>query len=387
MPVLRCKADRSYILGVARDGCSNGGRAELIREPGIFGQWDLNDNVLRSKVNPNFVLSVPPDGCSFYGQVQMCEYGEKVDDSGQWIWSGNSLRSKINPGFVLAARRDFWGLHMWSYDGLPDEYGQWEIEECPSSSSKNDSPDMPRQLSGDSPNKSLDMSRQLSEKGGLLSPVVSLLKSALVMQGEKDVSDIKNEPFLRAMESLVFALDRIGWHVGTALFETDTDKLRRSIARNSGTTSYSQLLLNDLAVNAATGYQEYADDSSAIANLWLARRLDFLSHMFSLLQEGHDTSESADAAYARAMQSHCTFIQRQAFLLFVAQLPEKRQELLKQLQGDVPVGINVVLLELADCVDLVRLTVAFCFEQDGGLKGRLRSRSEQIEMDEGYGRA
>ena len=208
------------------------------------------------------------------------------------------------------------------------------MEECPSSSSKNDSPDMPRQLSGDS-NKSLDMSRQLSEKGGLLSPVVSLLKSALVMQGEKDVSDIKNEPFLRAMESLVFALDRIGWHVGTALFETDTDKLRRSIARNSGTTSYSQLLLNDLAVNAATGYQEYADDSSAIANLWLARRLDFLSHMFSLLQEGHDTSESADAAYARAMQSHCTFIQRQAFLLFVAQLPAKRQELLKQLQGSL----------------------------------------------------
>eukprot|EP00930_Biecheleria_cincta_P048199 TRINITY_DN3354_c0_g1_i1.p1 TRINITY_DN3354_c0_g1~~TRINITY_DN3354_c0_g1_i1.p1 ORF type:complete len:394 (-),score=50.21 TRINITY_DN3354_c0_g1_i1:195-1331(-) len=378
MPVLRCKADRSYILAVARDGCSNGGRAELIREPGIFGQWDLHENVLRSRVNPNFVLSVPPDGCSFYGQVQMWEYGDKVDDSGQWIWSGNSLRSKVNAGFVLAARRDFWGLHMWSYDGLPDEYGQWEME---------DSLDMPRQLSGDSRKDSLDMSRQISETGGILSPVVSLLKSALVMNGESVVSDIKNEPFLRAMESLVFALDRIGWHVGTALFEMDTDKLRRSIARNSGTTSYSQLLLSDLAVNAATGYQEYADDSSAIANLWLARRLDFLAQMFSLLQEGHDTSESADAAYARTMQSHCTFIQRQAFLLFVAQLPAQRQELLKQLQGDVPVGISVVLLELAACVDLVRLTVAFCFEQDRGLEGRLRSRSEQMEMDEGYGRA
>ncbi|CAK9087754.1 unnamed protein product, partial [Durusdinium trenchii] len=206
----------------------------------------------------------------------------------QWVISGNSLRAKGNPGFVLCARRDFQGIHLWSFDGLPDQYGQWNLEDVPDARSRaRTSSDFARP-------------RALSSGHGLLRPVISELHSAVMFSDEEEtpkVLDIRSEQFVKAMHSLVLVLERLGWRVSSCL-ETDNEKLTRLYGK-AGKPSYRAWLLSETPVHEATGYQE------ALVSKQM-RGTEFF-----LLADGLETSDGVNLAYARSLQEHHSFLQRQ----------------------------------------------------------------------------
>ncbi|CAK9055027.1 unnamed protein product, partial [Durusdinium trenchii] len=297
--LFRCKADPSYVLGVRSDNCVDGGWVGLLptSSPMLLMTWEVTEGVLRPKANPRVALALAQEECQNGGWVQLSEPGPL----GQWVISGNSLRAKGNPGFVLCARRDFQGIHLWSFDGLPDQYGQWNLEDVPDARSRaRTSSDFARP-------------RALSSGHGLLRPVISELHSAVMFSDEEEtpkVLDIRSEQFVKAMHSLVLVLERLGWRVSSCL-ETDNEKLTRLYGK-AGKPSYRAWLLSETPVHEATGYQEYADDSATMANLWIARNLSFFAELFFLLADGLETSDGVNLAYARSLQEHHSFLQRQA---------------------------------------------------------------------------
>jgi hypothetical protein len=269
---------------------------------------------------------------------------------------------------------------MWSFDSEPDEFGQWNFEECNSDGSlsafSNDS-----RLHLCLPRKCPDQS---FGGAGLLAPVIQCFESALRCDHECKAADIHTEAFLDGLDSFVEVLDRIGWNLGSCLLAPDARKLRRSRARDNG-GSYRAWLMSEIPIHVATGYEEYVDDSAAMANLWSARTLEFFVHVFSLLCDGKETSQSTDFAYARTLQKHHSFFQRQAFWFVVGQMPV-RQQMLKLLEGD-SASWEVVLRELTEFKDCGRQLSTLCFQMDDEISTRLHSNRDLLQMDEAYGKA
>eukprot|EP00913_Durusdinium_trenchii_P002129 g1966.t1 len=284
-------------------------------------------------------LALAQEECQNGGWVQLSEPGPL----GQWVISGNSLRAKGNPGFVLCARRDFQGIHLWSFDGLPDQYGQWNLEDVPDARSRaRTSSDFARP-------------RALSSGHGLLRPVISELHSAVMFSDEEEtpkVLDIRSE-----QHSLVLVLERLGWRVSSCL-ETDNEKLTRLYGK--------------------AGLLERCSTMPPMR----VRNLSFFAELFFLLADGLETSDGVNLAYARSLQEHHSFLQRQAFLLVYSQL-SARPELLKTLEGELPLGPD----ELLEMAELARSITDFCFKLDQEMSQKISAEQAQFEVDAAYGKA
>ncbi|CAJ1394112.1 unnamed protein product [Effrenium voratum] len=371
MSVLRSKADPTYLLAVRGDSLADGGWVGLVQQgdcPQLFVSWEVSEGTLRPKANPRFALSLAAASCQDGGWVQLAEH-KPSDVLQQWMVGGGgsqTLRARQNPGFVLCVRRDFQGLHIWSFDGLPDQYGQWEIV---ASSARDPRPP----LAGGTAER---------ESAGVLRPVLLELRSAACREGEALV-DLHSERFVRAMQSLVLVLQLLGWRVSD-LLDTDTEKLVRFWAK-AGKPSYRDWLLSETDLHAETGYQEYVDDSLAMANLWLARNLSFFVELFDLLADGFQTPDAVNVAYSRTLQEHHSFLQRQAFFLVFGQL-KARESLLQVLEGEVAVGPIAVEQEMLEMADLGRRITDLCFKLDREMSRKIQAEQSRFEVDEAYGK-
>lgn len=410
--IFRCKADPSYVLGVRSDNCAQGGWVGLLHRnaPTLLVSWEVSDGVVRPRANPrsagfrfapkqsrhdsympgsrmfnirwhtqhgSCVLSLTDDNCQNGAWLHLSEAGTIL---GQWVISGNCLRAKGNPGFVLCARRDFQGIHMWCFDGLPDHYGQWDLETAPLST-------VPAALPPARPR----LNSTGSVVGGILQPVISKLQSALMFNDPEDTSDpkkvvldMRSEHFVEALQCLVMVLENFAWGASKFL-ESDNEKLTR-LWTKAGKPSYRAWLLSETAVHAETGYQEYADDSVAMANLWVARNLSFLNELFSLLAENLDTSDAVNLAYARTLQKHHSFLQRQAFYLVYSQLPS-REPLMHILEGEVQLSNADVLQEIVEMAQLTKHVTDFAFSLDREMNQKVSAEKVQFDVDTAYGRA
>lgn len=379
--IFRSRADPSYVLGVRSDSCTQGGWVGLLPRsaPTLLVSWTISEGIVRPRANPGCVLSLADETCQNGGWVHLAESDSIL---GQWVFSGNCLRAKGNLGFVLCARRDFQGIHLWSFDGLPDQYGQWDVEDVAVAVAKatlESSLARPR------------LGSTGSSTGGILQPVISKLRSALMMNDPEDQSeaprrvlDMRSEYFVEALQCLVLVLERLGWQASSFL-QTDTQKLTRFYTK-SGKASYRAWLLSETAVHAETGYQEYADDSVAMANLWVARNLSFLSELFSLLPENLETADVVNLAYARTLQKHHTFLQRQAFTLVYGQLPV-REQLLNLFEGEVQLNPGDVLQEIIEMGQLTKEVTDFAFGLAQEMDQKISAEKVQFEVDTAYGRA
>lgn len=377
--IFRCKADPSYVLGVRSDNCAQGGWVGLLHRnaPTLLVSWEVSDGVVRPRANPSCVLSLTDDNCQNGAWLHLSVAGTIL---GQWVISGNCLRAKGNPGFVLCARRDFQGIHMWCFDGLPDHYGQWDLETAPALT-------VPAALPPARPR----LNSTGSVVGGILQPVISKLQSALMFNDPEDTSDpkkvvldMRSEHFVEALQCLVMVLENFAWGASKFL-ESDNEKLTR-LWTKAGKPSYRAWLLSETAVHAETGYQEYADDSVAMANLWVARNLSFLNELFSLLAENLDTSDAVNLAYARTLQKHHSFLQRQAFYLVYSQLPA-REPLMHILEGEVQLSNADVLQEIVEMAQLTKHVTDFAFSLDREMNQKVSAEKVQFDVDTAYGRA
>mmetsp|Transcript_52201 Transcript_52201/g.121861 ORF Transcript_52201/g.121861 Transcript_52201/m.121861 type:complete len:365 (+) Transcript_52201:47-1141(+) len=364
MSILRCRADGSYLLGVRNDSCVDGGWVGLVREgtsSDLFVDWDISGGTLRPRANPKYALCTAEDGCQNGGWLCLRNLGTAAETQSQWIVSSNCLRARGNPGFVLCARQDLQGIHMWSFDGPPDKYGHWDFESAK------------------------PISRTLSEahSAGALRPVISRLREA-VLQEDGAISDMHSALFLEGLQSLALVLELLGWHLDDFL-TTDLEKLRRSMAKH-GKPTYRAWLLAEVPLHAETGFKEYVDESAAMANLWVARNLDFFSQLFGLLAEGYETADCVHVAYSRTLQEHHSFLQRQAFFLVMTQLPTG-DALFKILEGEVRVGTDAVIQELEELAEIGERITKFLSDMDGEIVAENLKRQEQFEVDAAYGRA
>ncbi|CAE7728701.1 unnamed protein product, partial [Symbiodinium necroappetens] len=275
--------------------------------------------------------------------------------------------------------QDFQGIHMWSFDGPPDSYGHWDHETARPAE---------RAILG-------------MNTHGVLRPVIAQLKKAAMLDTEQQVTDLLSADFLEGLQAFTLVLELVGWHVND-LLTTDLEKLRRSMAKY-GKASYREWLQNEIPVHAESGYKEYADESAAMANLWVARNLRFFAEMFGLLADGHETSDAVHVAYSRTLQDHHGFIQRQAgqakaasfdrvyfgvqaFFLVMAQIPDGAK-LLKVLEGEVLIGTEKVVQELLELSDVGTRISDYLFRMDRDIVMENEKRQEQFEVDAAYGRA
>mmetsp|Transcript_43743 Transcript_43743/g.126370 ORF Transcript_43743/g.126370 Transcript_43743/m.126370 type:complete len:389 (+) Transcript_43743:94-1260(+) len=386
MIVLRARADTTYVLSVTQNGCKNGGWVHMWEDGDLqeeYGQWELHDNgVLRSRADPRYALCVTQQGCQNGGWVHMWELGEQVADIySQWIVHDGELRAKADPRYSLCVRRDGCTnggyLHMWSFGGPPDIYGQWEIQEA-------ELPACGRLPLTPQSNSSLDQDMPFSQEGGgLLEPAVRHFHEALILDTELDrVLDLRRSSLVSGLEALGQALNRVGGGMGSYLL-SEVDKLRKSHAHRSE-ENYRPWLLGELSVHAATDYKCFVDDSACMANLGVARTLDFFVHFLSFLRDGLETSTSIDMAYRKTLQTHHDFFQRIAFTTAAMQLPS-RQSTMRVLEGQargVDASREIVALA-AHC----RRIVTFCAQLDKELQAALEERRGKLEMDQAYGRA
>ncbi|CAE7649252.1 unnamed protein product [Symbiodinium sp. CCMP2456] len=251
---------------------------------------------------------------------------------------------------------------MWSFDGPPDSYGHWDHETA-----------RPAERA------ILGMSTH-----GVLRPVIVQLKKAAMLDTEQQVTDLLSEDFLEGLQAFTLVLELVGWHVND-LLTTDLEKLRRSMAKY-GKASYREWLQNEIPVHAESGYKEYADESAAMANLWVARNLRFFAEMFGLQADGHETTDAVRVAYSRTLQDHHGFIQRQAFFLVMAQIPDGAK-LLRVLEGEVLIGTEKVVQELLELSDVGTRISDYLFRMDRDIVMENEKRQEQFEVDAAYGRA
>mmetsp|Transcript_63469 Transcript_63469/g.148692 ORF Transcript_63469/g.148692 Transcript_63469/m.148692 type:complete len:365 (-) Transcript_63469:162-1256(-) len=364
MSRLRCQANDKYLLGVRSDSCVNGGWVGLVEDgtsPNLFVSWEMDGGFLRPSANPKYALCVVEDGCQDGGWVHLWESESAPPACSQWVDSSNCLRSRGNQAFVLCARQDFQGIHMWSFDGPPDRYGHWDHETARPAE---------RAILGITTH-------------GVLRPVIAQLKKATKLDREQ-VTDLQSADFLEGLQAFAFVLELVGWHVND-LLTTDLEKLRRSMAKY-GKASYREWLQNEIPVHAENGYKEYADESAAMANLWVARNLRFFAEMFGLLADGHETTDAVHVAYSRTLQDHHGFIQRQAFFLVMAQIPDGAK-LLRVLEGEVLIGTEKVVQELLELSDVGTRISDYLFQMDREIVMENEKRQEQFEVDAAYGRA
>ncbi|CAE7219303.1 unnamed protein product, partial [Symbiodinium pilosum] len=238
------------------DSCANGGWVGLVEEgtsSDLFVCWEISGGFVRPVANPRFVLCTADDDCQDGGWVHLWEHESAAPAVSQWVVSGNCLRSRGNQGFVLCARQDFQGIHMWSFDGLPDKFGQWEMQPAKPSA---------RQILG-------------VNSAGVLRPVISQLTRAAMLDNDHKVNNLHSAAFLEGLQSFALVLELVGWHVND-LLTTDLEKLGRSMAKY-GKATYRDWLYAEIPVHAETGYKEYVDESAAMANLWVARNLRFFA--------------------------------------------------------------------------------------------------------------
>lgn len=330
--------------------------------PNLFVSWEIDGGFLRPLANPKYALCVVEDGLRDGGWVHLWESESAPPACSQWVDSSNCLRSRGNQAFVLCARQDFQGIHMWSFDGPPDSYGHWDHETARPAE---------RAILG-------------MNTHGVLRPVIAQLKKAAMLDTEQQVTDLQSADFLDGLQAFTLVLELVGWHVND-LLTTDLEKLRRSMAKY-GKASYREWLQNEIPVHAESGYKEYADESAAMANLWVARNLRFFAEMFGLLADGHETSDAVHVAYSRTLQDHHGFIQRQAFFLVMAQIPDGAQ-LLKVLEGEVLIGAEKVVQELLELSDVGTRISDYLFRMDRDIVMENEKRQEQFEVDAAYGRA
>jgi len=418
MTVLRSRADKAYVLGVARGGCKNGGWVQMWEQTGQHNKlfhWVIHKGVLRASADLRYVLCITQDACRNGGWVHMWEQDDDVDIYGHWIIDGNYIRAMADPGYVLCVRQDGCTqggyLHLWSYEEAPDVYAEWEFE---NGSLALLSPQPKRTW------LSIECSREIVEEigkitdldpgwlayaarvgttpfrpagEGPLGPIVYHFKTALqfgecaatlLPQGRRmcvagTAVDLRREPFMEGLEALVLLLDGLCWRLGTLMFRSDLQKLYRSRAcpQESG---YREWLVSEISVHAANGYAEYVNDSAAMANLWIARTLDFFARLFALLCDGKGTAASVEGAYAQTLHEHHGFLQRRAFLAAVGQLPD-RQELLLLLQGDLSRSWKALLQEAAAFAEYGRHAARLCLRIDKGLAALLESNRSLMQTD------
>merc|ERR1712232_237798 len=113
------------------------------------------------------------------------------------------------------------------------------------------------------------------------------------------------------------------------------------------------------------------DDSACMANLWVGRSLEFFVVMFDLLRDGKTSQASSEIAYARTLQGHHNFFQRQAFNAALMLLPS-RQHILELLKGDECDA--AVIQEIDQFVAYGHSIFRFCAQMDGELQTHLKEK-------------
>jgi len=313
----------------------------------------------------------------------MWELGEQVSDVfSQWIIHDGELRAKADPRYSLCVRRDGCTnggyLHMWSFGGPPDIYGQWEIQPTEDSLVNGRLPLTPQLVCRADQDSPLDR-----EGAGLLETVVRNFQEALVVEEELDrVTDLNRHSFVRGLDAFSQALNSIGGRMGSYI-SSEVGKFRKAHAAR-GEDSYRAWLFSELPVHETLEYKSYVDDSACMANLWIARNLDFFVQFLSFLRDGLETNTSVDMAYRKTLQDHHDFFQRVAFSTAALQLPS-RQGVLRALEGPAR-GADVAreIVALASCG---RRIVAFCTQLSKELEAAMVERRGKLEMDQAYGRA
>jgi hypothetical protein len=204
-------------------------------------------------------------------------------------------------------------------------------------------------------------------KQGLLGPTVCSFKAAVVLGDHGKVVSADRELLIQSLERYVVVLDEMG---GFGSYISGNCKKLRASKATATESDYEAWMRSELPVHASTKYKDFVDPSAWVANVWIARILEFMVELFANLHRGMEMSPSIDAAYKETLYAHHNFIMRSAFMVGIKQMPT-RAKLFQKLQGDAM--RDDAMVELEEFVALGRPVVRYLFEMHEVVEGMLQS--------------